>query len=222
MIRVKVCGLTHPDQARAAAEAGADFVGVVFAPSRRRVTLEVAQEVARALNLGHNMGVGRPALVGVFADAPLDQVVAAARACPLDWVQLNGDETVEYCLSLDSPLIKALRLPAEIEAAAALARLLPYHEALAPRHGRLLVEAAVPGHYGGSGQPLDWTLAGHLARQVPFLLAGGLTPENVAEAIARVRPWGVDVSSGVETNGVKDLAKVRAFVKNARGRGRNE
>lgn len=216
MLRVKVCGLTRPEQAQAVAEAGADFVGVVFAPSRRRITLDVAQEVAHSLELWHHMGVGRPALVGVFADATVEQVNAAARACPLDWVQLNGDEPVDYCLQVAAPVIKALRLPPGLDTDAALARLLAYREALAPLGGLLLVESAVPGHYGGTGQALDWTLAGQLARQASFLLAGGLTPENVIEAIQRVRPWGVDVSSGVETNGAKDPAKIKTFVKNAR------
>ncbi|MBI2917506.1 MAG: phosphoribosylanthranilate isomerase [Chloroflexi bacterium] len=215
-MRVKVCGLSLPEQALVAAEAGADFVGVVFAPSRRRVTLDMAQEVARALEMWYRMGVPRPALVGVFADAPVAEVNAAARACPLEWVQLNGDEPVEYCLQVEAPVIKALRLPPGTDVSAALARILPYREALAPQGGLLLVESAVPGQYGGTGQAMDWTLAGQLARQVPFLLAGGLTPGNVGEAIERVRPWGVDVSSGVETNATKDLSKIKSFIKRAR------
>lgn len=215
-MRVKVCGLSRPEHALVAAEAGADFVGVVLAPSRRRVTLDVAQEVARALELWYKMGVPRPALVGVFADAPVEQVNAAVRACPLDWVQLNGDEPVDYCLQVEAPVIKALRLPPGLSAEDALARITHYREALAPQGGLLLVEAAVPGQYGGTGQAMDWALAGQLARQVPFLLAGGLTPGNVGEAIERVRPWGVDVSSGVETGGSKDLSKIKAFVKRAR------
>lgn len=215
-MRVKVCGLTQPEHALAAAGAGADFIGVVFAPSRRRVTLDVAQEIAAALELWYKMGIPRPALVGVFADAPVEQVNAAAKAVPLDWVQLNGEEPVDYCLQVEAPVIKALRLPPGLSADDAVSRIGPYREALAPQGGLLLVESAVPGHYGGTGQALDWALAGQLARQVSFLLAGGLTPHNVGEAIERVHPWGVDVSSGVETGGTKDLSKIKAFVKHAR------
>jgi len=215
-VRVKVCGLSRPEHALVAAESGADFVGVVFAPSRRRITLDTAQGIARALELWYRMGIPRPSLVGVFADAPLEQVNAAAKAVPLDWVQLNGDEPVDYCLQVEAPVIKALRLPPSLSAEDAVARIGPYREALAPQGGLLLVESAVPGQYGGTGRAMDWALAGELARQVPFLLAGGLTPDNVGDAVERVRPWGVDVSSGIETGGAKDLSKIKAFVKHAR------
>jgi phosphoribosylanthranilate isomerase len=154
-----------------------------------------------------------PAMVGIFVNQPIGDVARAAAEVGLDFVQLSGDESPEYCREVAErsgrPVIKAIRLngdrsKAELDVYAA--------DGVA---AVLLADAAVPGSWGGSGVAWDWGAAAALAARRPLLLAGGLTPENVGGALAAVRPWGVDVASGVETAGMTDLTKVRAFVDSA-------
>ncbi|BDG60634.1 phosphoribosylanthranilate isomerase [Caldinitratiruptor microaerophilus] len=204
---VKICGIRTPEAARAAAEAGADAVGFVFAPSRR----QVAPEEARRLGGHLPPGVAR---VGVFVDLPVAQVVAVARAAGLTHVQLHGDEPPEVLEALPLPVIKGVRLAGRDD----LSRLLEYTRAWG-----ILVEPRVSGQAGGTGVALDRVL-GREARDLlrrhgytgKFILAGGLDPDTVAEAVRAVGPDGVDVSSGVETGGQKDPDKIRAFVRSAR------
>ncbi len=200
---VKICGLTGRADLEAAREAGADFVGFVFAPSRRQVT--PAQVRAITQGLGPK---GRPGLVGVFVDPDPAELEEVIDLCRLDRVQLSGTESPELCRRLRVPVWKTVHL-AGPEALAALDR---YAGLVEFFH----LDAYVPGRYGGTGTAPDWGLAAQVARAHPAILAGGLTPENVAAAVGRVRPAGVDVSSGVETAGVKDPAKIRAFVRRAR------
>jgi phosphoribosylanthranilate isomerase len=213
---VKICGLREPAHALAAAEAGADFVGLVFAESRRRVAVEEAQAVARALGEPLAAAAGdvehieallrqkRPLVVGVFADADADTVNRTADAVGLDLVQLSGDEPWELCDNLSRPVLKAVKVKDGASADEIIASLRPGAVPLLDTH--------VGGALGGTGRSFDWTVAAEVARRFPIVLAGGLTPENVAEAVRRVRPWAVDVSSGVETDGVKDVGKICAFV----------
>lgn len=208
MTRVKICGLRTAEHALAAVAAGADMLGFVFAPARRQVSPEVAAAIANAVRAAPG---GRDiCLTGVFVNEAPARVAAIAAACGLDAVQLSGDEPIADLGALAGLLVlKAVRLagaPAE-------------QEWLASEPGAgvlLLVDAHIPGVYGGAGVAANWELAAQLAVRRPIVLAGGLTPENVADAIRRVRPWGVDVSSGVETDGAKDSAKIRAFVAAAR------
>ncbi|HXG41582.1 MAG TPA: phosphoribosylanthranilate isomerase [Dehalococcoidia bacterium] len=218
---VKICGVTEPQHARAAAALGADFVGVVFAPSRRQVTLGQAQKIAIALgkldrppeplsapvstvDIERLLARSRPLLVGVFADQDSDTINAIADQCRLDIVQLSGSEPWQVCFQVRRPVFKCLKVRPGQTADEVLAGI---GQGAVP-----LLDPYVPGAYGGTGQMLDWTVAAAVAREVPIILAGGLTPDNVAEAVRKVRPWAVDVSSGVETEGVKDLDKVRAFI----------
>jgi phosphoribosylanthranilate isomerase len=196
---VKVCGLSTPEAVRAAVDAGADAIGLVLTPSPR----QVAPERARELLAG--VPAGLP-VVGVFRHESADDAVAAARAAGLEWVQLHGERTAKDVRTVHAAgmkLIRAVTMAADKEAFA------DWGEDL------LLVDAAVP----GSGEAWDYAsvrdrgLAGRT-----WLLAGGLDAENVAEAASAAGAWGVDVSSGVEqSRGVKDPAKVRAFVKAAKG-----
>lgn len=204
---VKVCGIRDPDAARAAAEAGADAVGFVFAPARRRVTAEEARRLGSALP----PGVAR---VGVFVDAPVAEILATARQAGLTHVQLHGAEPPERIEEIPLPVIKAVRLRGPGD----LSRLGAYVRAWA-----VVVEPHVEGQPGGAGVRLDLDLARaareHLRRlgfRGRFILAGGLTPESVAPAVQAVCPDGVDVSSGVETGGQKDPAKIVQFVERAR------
>jgi phosphoribosylanthranilate isomerase len=237
MTLVKVCGIREPRHAVAAADAGADFVGVIFAASRRQVTVEQAQAIARALGSTQATAEAppaeaardarwfrrwarsieallwrkRPLLVGVFADAEPATMNSVAESCGLDLVQLSGHEAWGICLEIGRPVIKAIRVSASASVRSILGTMRPGTAALC------LLDSDVEGVLGGSGQTFNWELAQGVAARRPIILAGGLTPENVGEAVLQVRPWAVDVSSGVETHGLKDVAKIRAFVAAARG-----
>jgi len=211
MTRVKICGIRDENHALAAVEAGADFIGLVFAPSQRQVTPTKACEIASAVKKSSDA----TKVVGVFVNAPASQVNEIADFCALDCVQLSGDESWEYCREVVEPVIKAIRIgqqsPAELYAElSAGGQLLPQQRFIA------LLDSQVEGKYGGTGESFNWNLAQQVAKRFPVIIAGGLDPTNVARLIERVRPWGVDVSSGVETGGVKDIAKIRMFIKEVR------
>lgn len=206
MTIVKICGLRSVAHALAAVAAGADLLGLIFAPARRQVTPEQAAAIASAVRAATARDGRRVGLVGVFVNETPARMEVLARQCTLDALQLSGDEDVDVlgALSPDRMVIKAVRLTGTPAEQGWLAAEAP--------HLRLLVDAHVAGSYGGAGVLADWDRAADLARQRSVILAGGLSADNVAAAIARVRPWGVDVSSGVETAGVKDTAKIRSFV----------
>ena len=211
MTRVKICGIRDENHALAAVEAGADFIGLVFAPSQRQVTPTKACEIASAVKKSSDA----TKVVGVFVNAPASQVNEIADFCALDCVQLSGDESWEYCREVVEPVIKAIRIgqqsPAELYAElSAGGQLLPQQRFIA------LLDSQVEGKYGGTGESFNWNLAQQVAKRFPVIIAGGLDPKNVARLIERVRPWGVDVSSGVETGGVKDIAKIKAFIEAVR------
>jgi phosphoribosylanthranilate isomerase len=208
MMIVKICGLRHVEHALAAVEAGADLLGFIFAPSRRQVQPEEVVEIAGAVRSAP--AARRVGLVGVFVNESPERMSVIARACDLDALQLSGDEDYSILERLPGrTVIKTVRLDDTPQEHGWLS-------AAAPA-ALLHVDAHVPGSYGGAGVVADWERAALLARQRPILLAGGLTPDNVGAAVSRVKPWGVDVSSGVETDGVKDTAKIRAFVAAAQG-----
>ncbi len=219
---VKIWGLRAPEQVTWVRQSGADLAGLVFAPSRRRVSIAEAQAIAAAnccpRDGAPDMGAGTPPLlVGVFVDAPPDEIAHIAAACGLDFVQLSGHETPDQCAALVGRglrVIKTLHIGPDAAAPAVLADLT--HHAQAGAAMILLDTATAQG--GGSGQPFDWTIARDVvaAAAVPVLLAGGLTLCNVAAAVAMVQPFGVDISSGVETDGAKDRVKMMRFVQAAR------
>jgi len=221
MTLVKICGVSEPRHARAAAACGADLIGVVFAPSRRQVTMGQGRRIAIALGeraappaaatteaVEERLQAGRPLLVGVFADQDPDTINAIAREVGLDLVQLSGSEPWEVCELIERPVLKCLKVRQDQKAPDVLAQVHP--------GALLLLDPYVEGAYGGAGVTLDWSEAALVAREQPVMLAGGLRPDNVARAVAVVHPWAVDVSSGVETEGVKDVAKIRAFIKAAK------
>ncbi|MFH1647276.1 MAG: phosphoribosylanthranilate isomerase [Chloroflexota bacterium] len=212
MTRIKICGIKEEEHAAAVAGAGADYLGLVFAPSPRQVTPARAARIVSTLK---DSGVSLE-VVGVFVNAPSPRVKKIAAACRLDWVQLSGDEPWEYCRELGLPVIKVIRLSRNQKPDKVCADLAYGSRVLGKRQHMFLVDADVADKFGGTGMPFDWDLARPIARRFPVIVAGGLTPENVAAAIEIVSPWGVDVSSGVETGGVKDLRKIRKFIKNVR------
>ncbi len=208
MTHVKICGLRTVEHALAAAEAGAAMLGFVFAPSRRQVTPEAVAAMIQAVRAARY--IPHVQCVGLFVNEQPAQIVSVVAQCGLDAVQLSGDEphSIVDALPPNLPILKAVRLQGAPEEQA-------WIESNHP-HVRLLVDAHMPGSYGGTGTVADWTRAAAMARQRTIMLAGGLTTENVAAAIQQVRPWGVDVSSGVETDGVKNCAKICAFIAAAR------
>lgn len=213
MTFVKICGLRTIEHARVAVAAGADLLGFMFAPSRRQVDPQTVAAIVSDLRAGAaGDRRGRPVHVaGVFVNETASRMLALAHLCGLDLLQLSGTEPVDVLdeLPLRMRVFKAIRLDGSAAEAGWIE---------ASRHGRvqLLVDAHVPGAYGGTGVVADWARAAVLAREHAIILAGGLTPENVAGAIAQVAPWGVDVSSGVESAGSKDCHKIRVFVEAVR------
>ncbi|MEA3368453.1 MAG: phosphoribosylanthranilate isomerase [Planctomycetota bacterium] len=208
-IRVKICGITRPEWARAAAAAGADAVGLVFAESPRRVGPEEAAGIIDALPPW-------VAPVGVFVDTPPADVRNLADRLRLAAVQLHGDEPPETLADVGSAkIIKALGVASEADLDAAR-RWRDAAEAAGRTPDAYLVDARVAGGpKGGTGQTADWSLAARMQAEgfTPLILAGGLGPENAADAVRAVRPWGVDSSSGTEAAaGEKSPDKIRAFV----------
>ncbi len=205
MTKIKICGIKTLKDALAAIEAGADYLGFNFySKSVRFVEKETCAEITSVLKRKYP----QIKLVGVFVNSPVDEVKNILETCHLDLVQLHGDETPEMLESFKGKAFKAIRLSASISVEESVYPFLKF--ALSPA---MLVDAAVKGVYGGSGITADWSAAAELAKKYPLLLAGGLTPENVADAVRQVKPWGVDVASGVESvAGEKDAEKMKKFV----------
>ena len=198
---IKICGLRETEHAQAAAEAGADLLGFVFAPTRRYIAPGVVAAIAGKLPRAIP-------LVGLFVDERPDFVRSTVEACSLAYAQLCGSESIEYCRALGVPFVRSFRVRGrdvvdEVERYAAFS---------AWCH----LDAYVPSAYGGTGTSFDWTVARLVTTRHRAMVAGGLTPGNVGDAIRIAQPWGVDVSSGVETGGRKDVDKIVAFVSAAR------
>jgi len=201
-LKIKICGITRAQDAEAAVAAGADLLGLVFyEKSLRHVSLDTAGDISRAIP-AHVLRVG------LFVNAPPEHVIEAAGVCGLNMLQFHGDESPDYCAQFGLMTMKAFRVcgPETLES-------LPSY-----RTDAWLLDAHVSGQYGGTGRRFDWNVAARAARLGrPVFLAGGLTPDNVGEAVRQTRPYGVDVSGGVESApGIKDAGKVRAFIQAAR------
>jgi indole-3-glycerol phosphate synthase/phosphoribosylanthranilate isomerase len=206
-VQVKICGLRSVEHIDASIAAGADMLGFVFyKPSHRYIEPRQVRSLIEA-STHSAQGAAAPDLVGVFVNEDADFINTIAEEAGLHFVQLHGTESPEFCQRTARPVIKALHVRDEVD--------LELIERYQPVSWRLLLDTPTP-DWGGTGATHDWDLARRAARQAPILLAGGLTVENVATALQAVRPWGVDVSSGIETNKQKDVEKIRAFVKNAR------
>ncbi|GAI37034.1 unnamed protein product [marine sediment metagenome] len=211
MTHIKICGIREEAHALAAVEAGGDFIGFVFAPTRRQVSPAKAREIVDTVKKSSN--AIKP--VGVFVDTPASEVNRIADFCGLDWVQLSGNESWEYCRQIARPIIKAIRIGQQLREEIN-AELTVGLKTLSPQRFIILLDSQVEGKYGGTGITFNWRLAQQVAKEFSVIIAGGLNPENVAQAIETATPWGVDVSSGVETDGTKDIAKIKAFIKAVR------
>lgn len=209
---VKICGLSTVEHARVAAANGADLLGFIFAPSRRRVDSAIVRGIRDAFA---HMDAARPPFVGVFVNPAAEELHDAIGAAGLDMIQLSGDEDPTLAALLPVPYLRAIRIGANADAIDVL-RLADRWMSRSSPPRWLLVDAAVPGSFGGSGQRADWGIARQLAERYPTLLAGGLNPCNVAEGLASTGAAGADVSSGVESAGVKDADLIVGFIRAAR------
>lgn len=204
---VKVCGLREPEHAVAAAEAGADILGFIFAPARRQVTAEVAQACIMAARQA------KPDVLacGVFVNAAAMEIAVVVRGAGLDMVQLSGSEPPEFMSALPVAATRAIHPKPGVSVDEIVLEIGKHQRAGAPP-AAFLLDAFSPKGAGGTGEKVDWGLAAAVNARVPVMLAGGLSPNNVAEAIQIVRPVGVDVSSGVEIDGRKSGEQIHAFV----------
>ena len=227
MTFVKICGNRTPADVIAAAEAGADFIGMVFAESRRKVDTQQAYDMVRALGrplaehefltpppaqpqvreeagewfrhgsrvLEAYLDAKRPLTVGVFADQSFEEINEIVEECGIDLVQLSGDEPWDDCLMIARQTIQVVHVSPIDSPSDPMALVEPGFSIA------LMLDSAHGPYRGGSGQTFDWEVARQISSRMPMLLAGGLTPENVGEAVRTVHPWAVDVSSGTETDG---------------------
>jgi phosphoribosylanthranilate isomerase len=200
-VYVKICGVTRVGDALSCVEAGATAIGLNFIPtSKRRVDEDTARQIVAAVD-------GRIGVVAVVADLSVAAMQALRDRVGIDWLQLHGDEAREHLAAVLPHALKAVRIGGAADVR------------FARGYGgeRLLADAKVAGELGGTGSAFDWSLVQELARERAVILAGGLSPDNVADAIRAVRPFGVDVASGVESApGLKDMEKVRSFISAAR------
>lgn len=188
MTKVKICGLKTPEAVAVAVNSGADYIGFVFAPSKRQLTLKQAHELAKGIPTSVKK-------VGVFVSPSLQELNQAIASVPLDLVQIHGDFDESLLEQVSVPTIRAFQVSQEVAIIDGLADFLLFDAPMA-----------------GSGQTFDWHLLADKEIKKPFFIAGGLTVENVREAQALFQPYALDVSSGVETDGVKDLTKIRQFI----------
>ena len=194
-----------------AAKTGANYLGMVFVPGVRR---EISRETAKDIvgTLVDNLGDEKPMMVGLFADQPLEEINDISRDVGLDFAQLCGNESIEYCNGVLIPVIKQVKVPENCVPDSILREI----EIIVSSGYKVLLDKYEPGVAGGTGKTFDWNIAKLASEQFEIILAGGLTPTNIAAAIKKVEPWCVDVSSGVESNGLKDSSKIIGFATSVR------
>jgi phosphoribosylanthranilate isomerase len=203
MTKVKICGLMEKEHVEIAVNAGVDAIGFVFAPSKRKVTVAKAHELAKKVP-------PRVLKIGVFVNPTKEELITALKEVPLDYIQYHGQETPEFILTNNLPSIKALSVHNEEDVLQAKKYETEFY----------LFDAPGTDYQGGSGEVFDWELME--VNNIPtekIILAGGLTPSNVKDAIERVNPYMVDVSSGVERNGIKDKELIQGFINAVKDRG---
>lgn len=209
---VKICGLREPEHAAAAASAGADLIGFILAPSRRQITPEQARACIDAARREARQTI---LAVGIVVDSTAPEVIDAIARSGVDLIQLHGSEPSEFPSLLPVPTLRAFSPVPAATLATEHDRITAALDVDVPPVA-IVVDGYHPGGSGGAGVRADWALASALAKNFPLILAGGLDPSNVADAIRTVRPLGVDVSSGVEVDGVKSVDRIAEFVANAR------
>jgi phosphoribosylanthranilate isomerase len=205
---VKVCGLRSPEHVIAAAEAGADYVGFVMTKSRRRVTPEDARQLSRT---AHALRRGLRT-VGVFTDEPASELNRSSQYCGFDVVQVTARKGVGYLCGLKQEIIRVLHVAPGTSARSLVDGMERANAVMHQSPPIHLLDTHSPDVGGGTGKTFDWAIAKEVSQRHPVFVAGGLTPANVRDLILDVRPLGVDVSSGIEVNGAKDVELIRAFI----------
>ena len=215
MTRFKICGLRDADSALAAAHAGAAYLGLNFVPRvRRRITQDQGKAIVSCVI--EKLDADRPGLVGLFADQPIDEVNKTLDTCGLEYAQLCGSEDPGYWDQVEANVIKQIKVKPLASQRETVDATLAQVNDVVSRGNIALLDSYKKGALGGTGHVFDWDIAARVSQEYDVVLAGGLSPDNVATAIRQVDPWMVDVSSGVETDGVKDHAKIRAFAEAVR------
>jgi phosphoribosylanthranilate isomerase len=210
--KIKICGLRSTEASIVASDAGADFLGFNFVEGvRRQIQLTDAEQILTDYREGRQTSK-QPGLVGLFRDQDIDQVNKTARTLELDYLQLCGSEDEEYVSKVELPVFKQLFVKEGSTPLNVNEMVSPF---LSSGHG-IILDSFTKGALGGSGKSFDWASAVGIANRDKVFLAGGLNPENVQSAIKQLSPWGVDVASGVEIDGVKDPERIRAFIKAVR------
>ena len=219
MTRFKICGLRDVPNALVAAESGADFLGFNFVDGVRRQLLPgEGSEIIHEFRMSCD-GDKMPRIVGLFANQTADFVNSIIHQCGLDYVQLCGDEPPRFWEDLAAPVIRQVKVRERLPRLETIALASEQVEEALDAGYLAVLDKHKPGALGGTGMAFDWNIAREVARDKSVIVAGGLHPGNVAQAIETSAPWGVDVSSGVETDGVKDAEKIRAFAAAVRSSG---
>ena len=210
MTKIKICGLKNKTDAIFAASLGVDYLGMVFVENvKRKITFDQAKDIVKSLSEIKN----KPKLVGLFADQPLDYVKSTFNTFSLDYVQLCGDENFDYLSDLNLPFIKQIKISENIKLTNVFNRI----EKIQSIGGLISIDSYMKGHYGGSGKLINLSNAKKIIQKYNVLLAGGLNTENIQRITEDLTPWGVDVSSGVEFNGIKDKDKIESFILSVQG-----
>ena len=210
MTLFKICGLRDVDSAVIAREYAASFLGFVFVPGvRRELSVKQVAQITSEYRL--LCGSGGPLLVGLFANQSPEFVNSAIEECGLDFAQLCGDELADYYDKISARVIKQIKVPIEGDFQKIVSDTIKKVGSVLDSGSVPLLDRLDKGHLGGTGKSFDWNVAASLPKDWEFILAGGLNPANISEAISSVRPWAVDISTGVETLGLKDPSKIKAF-----------
>jgi phosphoribosylanthranilate isomerase len=212
MVKIKICGISEAEHASTSAAAGADILGLVFAESRRRVTLEKAREIVDA---AHGL-TPHPKIAGVFVNSPAVDVNHIASVCHLDFVQLSGDENREYCQEINCNIIKVLHVMSNIDVEYISSEIREFNQLQSLQNTIFMLDTKNANSFGGTGKAFDWKLVTRLSANRNIMVAGGLDSSNVTRLLELCTPWGVDVSSGVETQGKKDMQRVKSFIETVR------
>ena len=213
-MKVKICGVRDVKSALVCESSSADFIGLNFVPNvHRKVDISSAIEISNSINTIKK--------VGVFADQPIEHVVSIINQCDLDYAQLSGNENLEYCMQIGFPVIKSIKIDFNSNIRTIEETIFPQIDNLTHNKIIPLIESYVPGSYGGTGTEISIDLAKQIAENFDIILAGGLTPLNVKNMVDYIKPWGVDVASGVESEKKQTTNQIIEFISNAKN-GDNE
>ena len=213
-MNVKICGVRDVKSALVCESSSADFIGLNFVPNvHRKVDISSAIEISNSINTIKK--------VGVFADQPIEHVISIINQCDLDYAQLSGNENLEYCMQIGFPVIKSIKIDFNSNIRTIKETIFPQIDNLIHNKIIPLVESYVPGSYGGTGTEISIDLAKQIAENFDIILAGGLTPLNVKNMVDYIKPWGVDVASGVESEKKQTTNQIIEFISNAKN-GDNE